>query len=76
MPNYLKLLENLEQVDSFCRKAEESLVPIAKLKQVDAYMLGLLQSLRVTLNEAKKAAKTAARVQKSSPPKKSIFRLT
>ncbi len=73
MPDYNALIKSLEQAELHCRKAEEALVPIPKIKQVDAYLLGMLQAIRLVLLDAKRAAKSAARAKptdvKSVPTK-------
>lgn len=74
MPEYEKLISNLEHAEKHCRAAEASLVPIAKVKQVDAYLLGLLQAMRLILADAKKAASAANR-SKAVLPKKSNSRI-
>ena len=39
------------------------LTPIAKIKQVDAYVLGLLQALELILKSATKAVNAAVKTQ-------------
>jgi len=63
MPNYPKLIEHLDKAQQECRRAMADLTPIAKVKQVDAYVLGLLQSIEMILKAAKKAVEAAVKVQ-------------
>lgn len=61
MPDYENIISNIEHALAHCRKAEESMVPIAKVKQVDSYLLGLLQAARLVLTDVRKAANQAAK---------------
>lgn len=65
MPDYSKLLESLEGAEQCLRTADSALVPLYKVTQIDAYILGLTQAARLILYDAKKAAKSAARKSKS-----------
>jgi len=69
MPEYSKIIENLERAEQCVSNAEDSLKPISRAKQVDAYIIGLLGILRSVLKTALRAAKMAQRAQ-GLPPKK------
>ena len=76
MPEYDKIIANLEHADAHTRKCEEAMIPLSRVKQVDAYILGLLQSIHLLIGEATKAAHAAERTTKQvTPPRKSTLRL-
>lgn len=65
LTNYEKLASYLESAQQSCRKAEESMAPLASVKQVDAYLFGMLQAVKLILADARKAAMTANKAKKS-----------
>lgn len=64
MPDYDALVSNLENAERHVKQAEEALTPIVKIKQIDSYLLGLLRSMHLILQEAKKVTGAASRVRR------------
>lgn len=74
MTDYVKIIVSIEHAKICVRRAEEAMVPISQVKQVQAYILGLLQSVNLTLDEAKKAAQAAERSEKKVPSRRILPR--
>jgi hypothetical protein len=66
MPDFNQILMHVEAAERELKQATDSMVPIDKIRQVDAYVLGILRGGLVLVRAARDAIMQSADFQRAS----------